>query len=70
MFADLGRRQPRRKAVRFKAAAVLTAVVTCLLVLLLYFSARPGTPYTREHSQTNALTRADLLVVMTATTER
>ena len=68
MFPDLSKRQPKKRAVRFKAAAVLTAVLTCLLIFLLYLTGRPGRTYPQE--RTAALTRNDLLVVMTATTQR
>lgn len=70
MFSDLSRRTPRKKTVRFKAAAALTTVVTCLLVPLLYYSGRPGTSYIQQRGHSAMLTRKDLLVVMTATTER
>ena len=68
MFSDLSKRSPKKRAVRFKAAAALTAVLASLLILLLYLTGRPGRTYPQE--RTAALTRNDLLVVMTATTER
>ncbi len=68
MFLDQSRRFSRKKSFRFKAAAVLTAVLTCLIVPLLYLVSRPGNGYSQK--QKTGLTRADLLVAMTATTQR
>ena len=65
MFLDQSKRV-RKKSVRFKAAAVLTAVLTCIIVPLFYLVSRPG--YSEQRP--SGLTRTDLLVAMTATTQR
>ncbi|DBA90820.1 TPA: hypothetical protein ACH3X1_004023 [Trebouxia sp. C0004] len=66
MFLDQNRKLPRRNSSRYKAAAVLTAVLTCCIVPLLYLVSRPG--YSEQHK--TGLTRSDLLVAMTGTTQR
>ncbi|KAL3145279.1 hypothetical protein ABBQ32_001016 [Trebouxia sp. C0010 RCD-2024] len=66
MFLDHSRKVSRKKSTQFRLAAISAAVLTCLLVYLLYLVSRPG----YSERQPAVLSRSDLLVAMTATTQR
>ncbi|KAL3145160.1 hypothetical protein ABBQ38_001760 [Trebouxia sp. C0009 RCD-2024] len=66
MFLDHSRKVSRKKSTQIRLAAVSAAVLTCFLVYLLYLVSRPG----YSELQPAALSRSDLLVAMTATTQR
>ena len=66
MFLDQGRKVSRRNSIQIRFVAVLAAFLTFFLVYLLYLVSRPG----HAELQPAALSRSDLLVAMTATTQR
>ena len=66
MFLDQTRKVSRKSAIQIRFVALIAAVLTVFLVYLLYLVSRPG----HAELQPAALTRSDLLVAMTATTQR
>lgn len=66
MFLDQTRKVSRKNPIQMRFVAVLAVVLTFFLVYLLYLVSRPG----RAELQPMALSRSDLLVAMTATTQR
>lgn len=66
MFLDQTRKVPRKSPVQIRFVALLAAVLTFFLVYLLYLVSMPGHAELRPA----ALSRSDLLVAMTATTQR